>query len=89
MSQAAAIPPSPPQVLNNIPDSYKKDASGKYWFQRIPEESWNKKKDSWKNLISRSIVDYGAFLVEHQIFNKENNNEIKHYILEAKNVLSN
>jgi len=89
MSQAAANPPPPPQVLNTIPNSYKKDANGKYWFQRIPEQSWNEKTDCWKNLISRSIIDYGAFLVEHNLINKENNNEIKNYILEANNVLNN
>jgi len=59
---------------------YKKDTKETYWFQRIPEESYNKNKPHWNKLIMKSIIDYGAYMLEHNLINKEHNDELNIYI---------
>ena len=83
---SATNPPKPPprQIKSdqsNYLNHYKKDNKGHYWFQRIPEEKLNSsKKDVWIKLVQRSIVDYGSYMVENQIFDKAENDKLEEYI---------
>ena len=82
-------PPKPPPKQNNKEDVqkptylnfYKKDNKDNYWFQNIPEESLNSsKKELWIQLVKKSIVDYGSYMVENQIFDKAENDKLEEYI---------
>ena len=82
-------PPKPPPKQNNKKDVqklgylnfYKKDHNDNYWFQNIPEESLNSsKKELWIQLVKKSIIDYGSYMVENQIFDKTENDKLAEYI---------
>ena len=88
---SATNPPKPPprqiksdQSPFNYLNHYKKDNKGHYWFQRVPEEKLNSsQKDVWIQLVQKTIVDYGSYMVENQIFDKAETDKLEEYIKTA------
>ena len=61
---------------SNVLNQYRKDNSGKYWFELIPDED----KAGWHDMISNSIVNYFATMVNSGLISCETNKEYKEYI---------
>ena len=78
-------PPIPPprhsmkQADLNTIEYYQINKDNKYWFEYITDEQWNAKGKAWKNLITTSIVDYFACMVNTGKISKEGNDEYKKY----------
>ena len=86
--QVGVNPPTPPQtkdttITKEYLKAYKKGNDDTYWFQNIPEDSWNQKKKAWKQLIQKSIVDYASVLEQLKLFSKDIINEYTAYIRAA------
>jgi len=91
---AAVNPPTAPHtkdttITKEYLNAYKKDNNNTYWFQRIPEDSWKQKKNAWKNLIQRSIIDYGSALEQLKLFSKDIIDEFEAYIIATNQYIEN
>lgn len=82
-------PPIPPprhsaKKADHAPDPdsikyYQKNKDNKYWFEYITDQQWKAKGKAWKNLVTTSIVDYFACMVNTGKISKEGNDEYKKY----------
>tara|TARA_Y100000588_G_scaffold387657_1_gene485905 strand:- start:1713 stop:1985 length:273 start_codon:yes stop_codon:yes gene_type:complete len=78
--------------LNNLEkEIYKKNKLGKYWFETISDEDFEKKKNAWSTMISNSMASYYTILKEegNGDENIEENSEFINYITSASFFLVN
>ncbi len=91
---AAVNPPNAPltkdiTITKEYLNAYKKGNNDTYWFQNIPEDSWDQKKKAWKQLIRKSIIDYASVLVQLNLFSKHIIDEYEAYVADTNQYIEN